>query len=84
MITSRQNARVKQAAKLRQRRQRSRQGRFLQIEDVDVLDGTPLLDIKPYVSRFDSRADSRNGWQGNVDEATARARGRRNYDGDSD
>ncbi len=62
----------------------SRQGRILQIEDVDVLDGTPLLDITPYVSRFDSRANSRDGWQDNVDEATARVRGRRNYDGDSD
>jgi tRNA-Thr(GGU) m(6)t(6)A37 methyltransferase TsaA len=29
---------------------------------VDVLDGTPLLDIKPYVSYFDSRENVKNGW----------------------
>ena len=30
--------------------------------EVDMLDGTPLLDIKPYVSHFDSREDVKNGW----------------------
>ncbi|MBN1688574.1 MAG: tRNA (N6-threonylcarbamoyladenosine(37)-N6)-methyltransferase TrmO [Candidatus Omnitrophica bacterium] len=30
--------------------------------EVDMLDGTPLLDIKPYVSYFDSRRDVINGW----------------------
>jgi tRNA-Thr(GGU) m(6)t(6)A37 methyltransferase TsaA len=30
--------------------------------EVDILDGTPLLDIKPYVSHFDSREDIKNGW----------------------
>ena len=29
---------------------------------IDMLDGTPLLDIKPYVSHFDSRANVKNGW----------------------
>ena len=32
------------------------------IEDVDVLDGTPLLDIKPYVPEFDSYPDEMSGW----------------------
>lgn len=54
----------------------------LHIEDVDVLDGTPLLDIKPYVTRFDYRADARCGWQETVDEQTARVRGRRGYQGE--
>jgi tRNA (adenine37-N6)-methyltransferase len=35
---------------------------ILQIEGVDVLDGTPLLDIKPYVSEFDLRSGTRSGW----------------------
>lgn len=35
---------------------------FLDIEGVDVLDGTPLLDIKPYVPDFDMYADVRAGW----------------------
>jgi len=34
----------------------------LQIQDVDILDGTPLLDIKPYVPAFDSIANIRVGW----------------------
>lgn len=34
----------------------------LYIADVDILDGTPLLDIKPYVPEFDCHANSRAGW----------------------
>lgn len=30
--------------------------------EVDILDNTPLLDIKPYVKHFDSRDNVRNGW----------------------
>jgi len=38
------------------------QERTLTIEGVDVLNGTPLLDIKPYLPEFDLRTDSRTGW----------------------
>jgi len=38
------------------------EGRVLIIEGVDVLDGTPLLDIKPYVPAFDQPGDARVGW----------------------
>ncbi len=34
----------------------------LQIADVDMLDGSPLLDIKPYVPAFDSFEQARAGW----------------------
>jgi len=34
----------------------------LHIQNVDILDGTPLLDIKPYVPEFDSQSDVRTGW----------------------
>jgi tRNA-Thr(GGU) m(6)t(6)A37 methyltransferase TsaA len=34
----------------------------LHIEDVDVLDGTPLLDVKPYVPDFDVRQTKAMGW----------------------
>jgi tRNA-Thr(GGU) m(6)t(6)A37 methyltransferase TsaA len=37
-------------------------GTTLRIEDVDILDGTPLLDIKPYVPQLDDRPDPRIGW----------------------
>ena len=30
--------------------------------EVDMLDNTPLLDIKPYISHFDSRQNVKNGW----------------------
>jgi len=35
---------------------------ILRIEDVDIVDGTPLLDIKPYVPEFDSPVKVRTGW----------------------
>ncbi len=35
---------------------------IIYIKDVDILNGTPLLDIKPYVSEFDIRKVTRNGW----------------------
>jgi len=38
------------------------EGRFLTIEDVDVLDGTPLLDIKPYIPQFGPRENVQIGW----------------------
>ncbi len=38
----------------------------LLIEDLDILDGTPLLDIKPYVPEFDHRTDVREGWLAGV------------------
>lgn len=38
------------------------EGNILEIENVDILDGTPLLDIKPYVPDFDERDEVRIGW----------------------
>ncbi len=38
------------------------EGNRLHISDVDMLDGTPLLDIKPYVPDFDSFNVKRVGW----------------------
>ncbi len=35
---------------------------ILHIRNVDILDRTPLLDIKPYVPEFDGRAGLRTGW----------------------
>jgi tRNA (adenine37-N6)-methyltransferase len=37
-------------------------GNVLEIGEVDVVDGTPLLDIKPYVPDFDNRPNVRTGW----------------------
>ena len=38
------------------------EGNIVTFSEVDMLDGTPLLDIKPYVSHFDSRKSVGNGW----------------------
>jgi tRNA (adenine37-N6)-methyltransferase len=46
----------------------------LLIEDVDILDGTPLLDIKPYVPAFDSYPDERSGWLSGRDGKVVSAR----------
>jgi tRNA (adenine37-N6)-methyltransferase len=35
---------------------------MLEVSGVDMLDGTPLLDIKPYVPQFDIKEDAREGW----------------------
>jgi len=35
---------------------------MLHVQNVDIVDGTPLLDIKPYVPEFDSPTEFRTGW----------------------
>jgi tRNA-Thr(GGU) m(6)t(6)A37 methyltransferase TsaA len=35
---------------------------ILYVKDVDIIDGTPLLDIKPYVPEFDMRKLTKSGW----------------------
>jgi tRNA-Thr(GGU) m(6)t(6)A37 methyltransferase TsaA len=39
-----------------------REGPILQVVDVDVLDDTPLIDIKPYVPEFDAYPSIKAGW----------------------
>ena len=38
------------------------QDNILYVENVDILDGTPLLDIKPYIPEFDEQIEVRAGW----------------------
>jgi len=57
------------------------EGNFLYLDRVDILDGTPLLDVKPYTAKFDRIETTRNGWQDEVDEATAHRLGRREHRG---
>jgi len=54
-------------------------GNTLLIDGVDILDGTPLLDIKPYTRRFDRLDPTANGWQDEIDDQTAAQRGRRGF-----
>lgn len=37
-------------------------GTRVEVAGVDILDGTPLLDLKPYVPDFDAFSPSRAGW----------------------
>jgi len=38
------------------------EGNVLKVGDIDILDGTPLLDIKPYVPAYDNYPVTRVGW----------------------
>ena len=38
------------------------EGTRLNVKGVDMLDMTPLLDIKPFVPEFDNRLDATSGW----------------------
>mgnify|MGYP005843577487 CR=1 FL=1 len=38
------------------------QANLLRVAESDILDGTPILDIKPYVSEYDSYPGQRRGW----------------------
>jgi len=58
-----------------------REENILHLDGVDILDGTPLLDIKPYTAKFDLHDVKSNGWQDEVDEQTAQKRGKRGYRG---
>ena len=35
---------------------------ILEVSEIDILDNTPLIDIKPYIPRFDYRENANNGW----------------------
>ncbi len=34
----------------------------IHIQDIDILDGSPLIDIKPFVSDIDNRSETSKGW----------------------
>jgi tRNA-Thr(GGU) m(6)t(6)A37 methyltransferase TsaA len=50
------------------------EGSLMHIEDVDIVDGTPLLDIKPYVPLFDSRDKAKTGWLADRGKGVLQAR----------
>ena len=51
----------------------------LHVKDIDILDGTPLLDIKPYIQRFDSKKNTKSGWQDIISDDVASVRGLRHF-----
>lgn len=50
------------------------EGHILTVADVDMLDGTPLLDIKPYVPMFDRPDTVRTGWLQSNENQSSRTR----------
>jgi tRNA-Thr(GGU) m(6)t(6)A37 methyltransferase TsaA len=54
-----------------------REGRVLHIADVDMLDGTPVIDIKPHIARFGVDDPVSSGWQERITEEEADRLGRR-------
>lgn len=48
------------------------EGRTLHLRGVDLLDGTPVLDIKPYVPYADAFPDARAGWIDELDATLGR------------
>ena len=53
-----------------------REGGILHVQGIDIIDGTPLLDIKPYTAKFDRIVTTRNGWQDEVEIGRASCRER--------
>lgn len=50
------------------------EGLTLHILDADMLDGTPVLDLKPYVAYTDSHPDAGNGWLDDAEPASSAGR----------
>jgi tRNA (Thr-GGU) A37 N-methylase len=60
----------------------TRVGNVLYVNGLDILDGTPVLDIKPFSSRLSEAFRSRDGWMEEVDPDEVKARGGRTPDRD--
>ncbi|MBL4914343.1 tRNA (N6-threonylcarbamoyladenosine(37)-N6)-methyltransferase TrmO [Shewanella schlegeliana] len=50
---------------------------IIYVKDIDLLDGTPILDIKPYIQAFDNIKNTRDGWyEQGMDPKKTRSDGR--------
>lgn len=49
----------------------------VEFDGADMLDNTPLIDIKPYIDRFGPKEAVRSGWQDQISDAVANLRGAR-------
>ena len=50
------------------------EGNIVFVKGIDILDGTPLLDIKPYIEKFDVVQDGVSGWLEASDEEIRKKR----------
>jgi len=54
---------------------------ILTVGGIDILNGTPLLDVKPYIAAFDAVQQSRSGWMKASGEEVARRRSDHRFTG---
>ncbi len=47
---------------------------LVKVRGIDILDGTPVLDIKPYIGAFDGVKNSRSGWMKATSDAVVKKR----------
>jgi len=52
-------------------------GNIVHVSELDILDNTPLIDIKPFIPKFDYREEADEGWFAGMDENEAKRRGSR-------
>ncbi len=57
------------------------EGNIITVQGIDVLDGTPLLDLKPYIAAFDEVRESSSGWMQSSEEDVAGKRSDRRFAG---
>jgi len=50
------------------------EGNTVMVDSIDVIDRTPLLDIKPYIEKFDGVEESKTGWLQASDEEISNKR----------
>jgi formylmethanofuran dehydrogenase subunit E len=44
-----------------------RKGNILRVMGLEAIDGTPVIDIKPYIKKLDLKNDAISGWSENID-----------------
>lgn len=54
---------------------------IITVQGIDVLDGTPLLDLKPYIAAFDEVRESNSGWMQASEKDVANKRSDRRFAG---
>ena len=52
-----------------------REGNVLFVESEDILDGTPVLDIKPFIPGYDTADEARSGWLEHIPNSDRQASG---------
>lgn len=56
--------------KIEQTQEKGQKGVKIHVSGHDLLEGTPILDIKPYIPAYDSRPEAHHGWVEKLEEET--------------